>query len=169
MKRVRRLVSSRSRHSDITPNMPGTSPKTARWRVVRVGRRMCFRADPNPLCLRERPGCGSLALPGVTRSAGGGDHEQNLSSDFLPSPEGMVPYKAFEESARSLYPGPSELIWHAVLHAHLDKNANWLELPVEFRVESGFDNGVLVVKLFYGRELSLFYLYGDTVRELRSG
>ena len=24
---------------------------------------MYFRAEPSPLCLRERPGCGSLALP----------------------------------------------------------------------------------------------------------
>ena len=40
---------------------------------------------------------------------------------------------------------------------------------LEFRVESGSDNGVLVAKLFCGREFSLFYLYGDTVRELRCG
>ena len=73
-----------------------------------------------------------------------------MSSDFLPSPEGMVPYKALEESARSLHPGPSELIWHAVLHAHLS-----IKRELEFRVESGFDNGVLVAKLFYGRESAI--------------
>ena len=92
----------------------------------------------------------------------GGDHEQNLSSDFLPQSIGGVrpltasgPFKTYLTRGRPL------------LHAHLSKNADWFEL--EFRVESGFDNGVLVVKLFYGRELSLFYLYGDTVRELRCG
>ena len=52
-----------------------------------------------------------------------------------------------------------------MLHAQLSKNANRFELEV--RVESGFDDGVLVAKLFYGREFSLFYLYSDTVHELQ--
>ena len=95
----------------------------------------------NPLC------CGNGRVVG--------DHEQNVSSNFLPSSEGIAPYEALE-SARSLHPGPSELTWHALDYCYTRtsaKNANWFEL--DFRVESGFDNGVLVAKLFYGRELSL--------------